>query len=84
MFFSSINKHRMCKIILDKINAKQTRKKIDKIEQNLKWLVREITFFAADSKSQKWTNTNNLLGGVMIVLRAKARILLLEDRIAQK
>ena len=80
MFITSINKHQIDIIILNETNIKWTPTNIDKMEQNLKRLGRETTFFVADSKLWRITNNNHLPGGVMVIIRGKARALMLEEK----
>ena len=79
MFLTSIEEHQIDIMILNETNTKWNPANIDKMEQNLKRLGREIKTHTADSKSWKLTASNHLPGGVLTVFRCKSRSLLIEE-----
>ena len=82
MFLKSMTRHDIDTMLLAEPNIKWTPRNIDKMEQNLKQLGREISLHVADSNVWNATNKNYLPGGVMIATKGKAKSLLNEEKTA--
>ena len=83
-FINSIQKYQIDTMLLNEVNVKWAPANIDRIEQRLKVLGREISVITADSTIWSVTNDNYLLGGLLTIIRGKSTALLQDKSIVKR